>query len=212
MVFKRQRAPESSGALVGDGCAPPCFWFSRSGAQECADAGPGTPCKHFPFSSSRLLLTSGPHQDCFPWWTPSGPPVFNTVLETFLFPNFGNFTKCCIYLQWQENFFFWSQVCFLGLLKTLKSTHFSNITHFPCFFPMLPFPGIWRPSLLWISCRWKHLPATLCLGLIAEPANFLTFPLCTSFLMGQESLLIAATISNSNNCHDWSGRQGNTDK
>lgn len=34
-----------------------------------------------------------------------------------------------------------------GLLRTFQSTLFSRIIHFPCFFPMLLFPGIWHSSV-----------------------------------------------------------------
>lgn len=205
MVLKHQRAPGSPGELVGDGWALPCVWFRSGGARRpwCWSRGsavsisPSLPLVFFSLLDLAKTAFLGEHLP---------DPNCSILCLTFFIPQIWQFYQVLMSICSSRKISsFGSKFVLLGLLKTLKSTLFGNITHFPCFFLVVLFPSIWRPSLLWSSCRWKHLWTTRCLVLIAEPANFITFPLCTSFLMGQESLLIAATISNSTNCHDWSG-------
>lgn len=120
VALKHQRAPESPGGPVGDGWALPCVWFSRSGGARkpwCWSRGSAVSISPFLlliFSLLDLAKTAslGEHLP--------DPNCSILCLKFFYSPNLATLSSAYDYLQWQENFFFWSQVCFAGLVKNLK--------------------------------------------------------------------------------------------
>lgn len=148
VVLKHRCAPESPGGPVRLPGPTLSVWFSRSGgARICCcwprDPDVSTPPPR-PLASSQLDLAKSASL------VASASTLSDTVLVHFFIPQIWQFYQVLMSIcSGRKISSFGCKVVLLGLLKTLKSTLFSNITHLPCFFSMVPFPGIWHSSVLW---------------------------------------------------------------